>query len=422
MEVRYIYSACVVIETPDVSILSDPWFTQGAEYGSWYHYPPLADDPLDIIGKVDVIYVSHVHTDHYDPLFLRRYLGRYPDAELVICDMKSNLLLRRMKADGFDPVVTTERSWGETRAYLSVNGGYDYECDTAMLVVRGELSAVNMNDNRVDDEQISAIRAQCPGGRPTLAMLTYAGAGPYPQTYSFRNADERRAAEETKKRQFLGMYGELCQKLDPVRALPFAGAYVLGGPLARLNHMRGVADATEVLSLEKWGDRSIVLEDGGYAKIDLATLEAPSIRTAPYEPEDIDRYTSALEFPGYHYEREFSPIGDKPLPLLRLCKAAYDNTIKRHKTRDAWWICFKPDGQQDFLVLNTAKDEGVTLCHDVGNLEPRWEICLDPRLLFLILSGYYHWGNAEGGSHLICSRVPNRYDEEVHDFLYYLMI
>ena len=422
MKVRYIYSACVVVETEDVRILSDPWFTQGAEYGSWFHYPPLPEDPVNIIGQVDVIYISHVHTDHYDPLFLRKYLEKYPDTELLICDLEPNLLLRRMISDGFNPTVTQSANWGGTSAYLTANHGYDYECDTAMVVARDELSVANMNDNRIDEDQISAIRAVCPGGRPTLAMLPYAGAGPYPQTYHFGNVGDRKSAEAKKKQQFLDMYSTFCEKLNPVRAMPFAGAYVLGGPLSELNHLRGISDATDVLALPEWGGRSIVLADGGMAEIDLTTLEISATRTEPYAPSDIDRFTGELEFPGYHYEQEFLPIGDKPLPLYRLCKAAYRNAITRHATANEWWICLKSTNRSEFLVLNTSRDNGVQSLVDVEALHNRWEIHLDERLLFLILSGYYHWGNAEGGSHLSCRRIPDVYDEQVHDFLYYLFV
>lgn len=34
MRVRYIYSASVVVETLDVRVLSDPWFTPGTYDGS----------------------------------------------------------------------------------------------------------------------------------------------------------------------------------------------------------------------------------------------------------------------------------------------------------------------------------------------------------------------------------------------------
>ena len=68
-----------MVETPDLRLLCDPWFTPGAYDGTWYQYPVVA-----AIGPVDRIFVSHIHPDHYDPIFLRRYFAAHPDAKLVI--------------------------------------------------------------------------------------------------------------------------------------------------------------------------------------------------------------------------------------------------------------------------------------------------------------------------------------------------
>ena len=43
MIVKYIYSACIQIETKDVRILCDPWFSEGIYDGSWYHFPKISD-------------------------------------------------------------------------------------------------------------------------------------------------------------------------------------------------------------------------------------------------------------------------------------------------------------------------------------------------------------------------------------------
>src|SRR5690348_13640983 len=98
MRVRYVYSACAVIDTGDVTIVTDPWFTPGAYEGSWFHYPPLPRDPVDVIGPADLIYVSHIHPDHYDPAFLRAYLARHPAARLVIGETTPAYLAGRMRA------------------------------------------------------------------------------------------------------------------------------------------------------------------------------------------------------------------------------------------------------------------------------------------------------------------------------------
>ena len=119
----------------------------------------------------------------------------------------------------------------------------EIEGDTGCLIIHKDLSVANMNDCGIDQKQINFIRKNCPNGHPTVALLTYAGAGPYPQTYYFENSEERKIAEKRKHDQFLKMYSDYCELLKPERAMPFAGSYVLGGPLSKHNQNRGVADA-----------------------------------------------------------------------------------------------------------------------------------------------------------------------------------
>ena len=54
IEVKYIYSSCIVTETPDIKILHDPWFTDGIYDGSWFQFPKV-EDPIKSIGDVDII-------------------------------------------------------------------------------------------------------------------------------------------------------------------------------------------------------------------------------------------------------------------------------------------------------------------------------------------------------------------------------
>jgi UDP-MurNAc hydroxylase len=53
MKVQWFRSATVGIETKSgTKILCDPWLTDGAFIGSWFHWPPLNDEYEEIL-KMD---------------------------------------------------------------------------------------------------------------------------------------------------------------------------------------------------------------------------------------------------------------------------------------------------------------------------------------------------------------------------------
>ncbi len=420
MKLKYIYSACAVIETPDIRIASDPWFTPGADIGSWLHYPPLDKNPINIIGEVDAIYISHVHADHYDPIFLRQYLEVYPKVRFFITNGALGLLARRMTIDGFKFEQFETKKVKNTEIHIIPCESSELDHDTACVVTHGNQSIVNMNDNHISPKQIEKICATCPNGRPTAALLPYTGAGPFPQTYYFESEIEQNQAAEQKKQQFLGVYSEYIDRLNPEVAIPFAGKFVLMGPLARHNNLRGYADAVDVLNIPKYKDASIVLEDNGKGILNLENMKATAVRTKPYDLAKMNDYIAKYPFPGYHYEQEFKFLDNRPLPLLNLLKVAYKRALERSPTNFDYWVCLRTKLDSPAFVFNTCKNQGVSLVNDITSLKPRIEVEIDPRLLFGILTGYYHWEEMDGGSHTMTRRVPMDFRIEVYDFLRYL--
>src|SRR5438046_478470 len=100
MKVTYISSACVVVEQAGKRVLCDPWLTDGAYYGSWYHYPPLTVTPEDF-ADVDYVFISHVHPDHLDVATLKRLPRSLP---LLIHDYEEKFVLRIVQGLGFTNV------------------------------------------------------------------------------------------------------------------------------------------------------------------------------------------------------------------------------------------------------------------------------------------------------------------------------
>ena len=414
MITRYIYSACIVIETQDISICCDPWFTQGIYDGAWYQYPRV-QDPVRTIGPVDFIYVSHIHPDHYDPPILREILEANPSCEVLIGDENQSFLESKMRRDGFKPQKLSRQAFGATEIGIFPNrAGSEINIDSALVVKDAESVVVNMNDCPFDDEQIGEIKEFC-GTRPDLACLPYAGAGPYPQAYRFDNELDRISAADAKKEQFLALFGKYFQTLNPRLAMPFAGLYYLGGNRRWMNHSRGVPDAVEVV--QRFGSSVIVLEEG-IGTVNLRTREVRHQRILPHDHDQRDAYLSTFDGVAFPYMIDES-ISEAD--LISKLRAAHLNACQRIGDKPQGWIFFKTPSTR-FLGVHANRPGEIEVHDSLGGLEPREEIFIDGRLLAGLLERRYHWNNAEIGSHFEFRRVAQNYDRRVYDLLNFLHV
>ena len=66
---QFITNACGIITgNSGTKLITDPWLNNGVMEGSWCNYPPIVSRTSDF-HDVDLIYLSHLHPDHYDSRF-----------------------------------------------------------------------------------------------------------------------------------------------------------------------------------------------------------------------------------------------------------------------------------------------------------------------------------------------------------------
>jgi hypothetical protein len=276
VKVTFVHNATVIIETPDLKVLCDPWFTPAAYDGSWHHWP-LTEDR---VPQVDAIWISHVHPDHYDPAWLRGYLTKYPDTHLLCGKHAPPILETVMRADGFEPMVIDHAAIGLTELHCIPHQGWDCDnIDSTLVVKHGNESVVNVNDCPADDQLADAILTVAPN--PTCALLPFAGAGPWPQTFLNVPKPVMAAAARGREAAFLGQFCEWRELLAPRLTVPFAGQYALGGENSHLNKHRGIPDATVLNVLES----TVVLVE--YGTLDLSKEHADGLRVARLDPPPV---------------------------------------------------------------------------------------------------------------------------------------
>ena len=422
MRVRYIYSACIEIETPDVRILTDPWFTDGAYDGSWHQFPKL-EAPLDTLREPDLIYISHIHPDHYDPVFLRALFDRFGKKPVLIPAFERNYLALKARHDGIDVTPTTEAVFGGTNLHIVPNIiPSESDIDSALIVNAAGNTVLNLNDCIWNDQHVAQLRGILAGytEEVDLVAVAYTGAGPYPQTYydPVQDREDLVREAEKKKQVFFARYRRYCEAFPSKKHLPFAGKYILGGKLAHLNAFRGTADAVEVLAFD---DKAIVLADGGAGEIDLDTMQATAIRTDPYAKAALDARLSTIETLPLDYETDVAVPYDK-INFARLLRAAYSNAQRKSEVQEDYWFVIHverddrvTESYQFNVKQGAAEFENVAAPADLR--EPRSEYFVDYRHLFGCLTAVYHWNNSEIGSFVRVRRIPNEFSRKAQLFL-----
>ena len=404
MKIRYLYSACVSIETEDCTVLCDPWFGKAYD-GSWVQWP-MIDQPIETCGPTDYVYISHIHPDHYDPAFLQQYLARYPKARVLIAQQTPPLLEHKLLARGIDPIRGSILIGTTTLRTVPNLANVGMNIDSALRVSCGEHSVVNLNDNPYDQGQIDELLQH---GPPTVALLPFVGAGPWPQCYAFDTPEEQQKAAEAKKQKYLDLFSRYCHALQPKIAVTFAGQYALYRENLDLNPLRGMADAVECRKLH---ERVWVPADGGQSVLDVGTLEWNTERTQAYDWPTMRADLMKMGDVLYRYEREIHvPIAR--LPLLKLLQTAAAKAQPWFRDRPEMWLAIKTQQHDGWLEVCT-RGGGVKLV-DRCEWTPRVEVTLDARYLFGMLTRLYNANSVRIGSLCQFKCVPNVYDKATDD-------
>ncbi len=419
IKVRYIYSACIVTETPDVKILHDPWFTEGIYDGSWFHFPTV-DNPIESIGDVDVIYISHIHPDHYDPNFLHHYFDWYGKKPIIIADHKINYLAGKMKADGFSPEIVQWLKFGgdtEVKIMPHITGNAD-DIDSMIAVQHGGHCVLNTNDVFFNDSRhVDQLKDYV--GSVDILLCGYTGAGNWPQTCFDIEDTGLPLLVSQKKLEYFELYNLLTKTMDAKVNIPFAGKYLLGGKLTHLNEFRGNADPVEILAIDP---KAVVLADNG-GEISTDTLIPSEVRTEPYKAVDIEKRLLEISTAKMDYERLISMDEVYQLPIKRVLRRAFANAAEKSSVEGDYffWI---PLSDTEAALINANKDNpSLTICDRDDEIpEPFRCIFIDSRYLFGLLTNIYHWNNADVGSQYYSCLSSQYADYKAQTFLHFLTV
>jgi UDP-MurNAc hydroxylase len=452
MRVQFAANASFLIQLESgVRVLTDPWYSDGIYYGSWYNYPPLSSSQRDhFLGcRPDFIYISHLHPDHLDPTTLALFPRSTP---ILIGKLPHPHLARAIRRLGFSDV--RELPLGEILKISDVefailpqfegtgDGTIDdvgYALDTSLFVrdVNGE-SLLNAVDNPIKPRDAGTVLDQF--GSIDVAILPYSGASFYPHAFPGIPAHDKLRRKDALRQARLQALVDIARALNPSWVIPAAGSYVMGGRIAP--YTAYLHQATPIQLKEFWERRSgmpDILRPLG--PCDSLVLPGGSVdRHVGRNPTDFteqDRVDYAKTLASKPMPQDSVRIpADFMLPWRRLLEKARRNLWLSQQRLGLFPnadieiklntvdLCPVHDQAGQSFRFALDREDPYPALSTVAEHEDRLFVrfTLDSSLMLMLLLGGAVWNNVEIGALVECERHPDTYTPTIHSLMSFFLL
>jgi UDP-MurNAc hydroxylase len=441
MKIKLYRSATVGINLNEFKILQDPWLTDGAYYGSWFHFPSFdLNSNIQEINSYDAIYVSHIHPDHCDdetmkmidkkiPVYIHKFHAKFLKAKLerfgfkVVeiengkrTEISKNIYINIFAADNCNPELCY-KFLGCADPNIK---GESQQIDTLCVLDDSKNTLMNVNDCPIDLAKSTFDKINKQYKKIDVLLVGYQNASPYPQCFDNLNFDEKKDVGKKVAQNCLNKALTYIKSVKPSFFLPFAGTYVLGGKLSLLNDMRGVPNidqAYEYLEDNQKFSKAIKINAG--STFDL-NLNKESKKYEKFNAVQYKKFINEISTKKLDYENDPIPTFEE---IYTLARGAYKKFLEKKIMNN--------------VILNTdiiidLNDKLIKLPHNKNDLEviesanfrngnKYVKYKADIRLIKRLLQGprYAHWNNAEIGSHINFYRNPDVFDRNVYQSMCY---
>ena len=439
MQVEFVANASFIVRlSSGKTLLTDPWWTEGAYYGSWHNFPPINPERRAqyLQLRPDWIFISHIHPDHLDAATLAHFPRTTPILVGKFAEPGFTHLVRVIKSLGFQDVRAFEL-WAPTAidgAEIAVLPQFaasasndcaqegDFEIDTSLWVKDADgTTLLHVIDNALHDNAAREIRQRL--GRPDVAILPYAGGSFFPQGCPAYSDEKKREVRDRIGRRFLDGFVRHAGMIEARWSIPAAGSYVLGGRVAPLSEYLHQATPDEIAAAWREAGR----DAGGLVQmatgdvLDTATGEvrrAEDARFRTYAVEERWAYARSLEGHTLPQDQIVVPAAFN-IQWPRLLERAGRNMAQavQHVPLDA---PYDVEIEVRKRTVAGTPEGGVRHRFQVGEGDGARRFVrfgADDGLMLMVLLGAAVWNNVEIGSLMTMEREPDVQDTGIHTLM-----
>lgn len=228
MRVTYFGQACTLIEVAGKKILTDPWLTEGAYFGIWFHTHMLAEagvTPETFPKAVDYLFLSHEHQDHVDPLTLRHFSPHIP---VLICKFitpKFRHYLEGLGLQNIWEIPSGQQVELGDGVVVTILATAEYTNDAALVVEGDGCRLLNETDCKLSYADLDRLGRQ----GIDIGFYMFSGANWYPMLYDYPE-DLQRELIRNRRRSLLRSLVQRVKVTRPRIVVPAAGPCTILDP------------------------------------------------------------------------------------------------------------------------------------------------------------------------------------------------
>jgi len=214
VSIEFVNHASVVISYGDVSLLSDPWYF-GSAFGHGWSLLYENDDRYirNLVDRVQFIWYSHEHSDHFSVPFLQKYekviQGR--GIKILYQETKDNRVIDFLENRGFEVITIRNGQEFELTENYIVRIQKVHVDDSALICDVKGVRIVNINDCTLDESvSLKWFKKKCGTCDVLLTQFGYA---------AWRRTPEWRQVAAKKKLRVVKLQAQF---LEPKVIIPFA--------------------------------------------------------------------------------------------------------------------------------------------------------------------------------------------------------
>lgn len=309
MKFTTVSHACMYVETPQGSILIDPWVLGSCYWRSWWNYPEPSPELIARL-KPDFIYITHLHWDHFHAPSLKLFdknttflLPKAPPVRMVK-DLKSlgyHNIIEIPHGDFYEP-------WEGFRLYVYQFG--PLFIDSAVVLTDGKTTLLNANDSKVFGWPLKQIQDKFK--QFDFVFRSHSSASPIP--YCIEGYEDKYGAFRTKQ-DYIEEFTYFGLHLKAKYAVPFASNHCF----LHKDTLHFNATSADPLSVEAFynqeshalgmDSRCVVMPSGS----SWSPEEGFYIEPFDYKNKEVyiasllEKHKEKLE---KHYEKEKKTLGD----------------------------------------------------------------------------------------------------------------